>query len=55
MEACSARRFKTGTRVENWVQRAVQISLRVAYGRGSQYTEVEGSGSRKQLNGGTGF
>ena len=36
-------------------ERAVQLSLRVEYGRGSQYTEGEGDGSRKQSNSGTGF
>ena len=36
-------------------ERAVQLSLRVADGRGSQYTEGEGYGSRKKTNGGTGF
>ena len=46
---------KTGIRVENWVQRAVQISLRVVDGRGGRYKEGEGDGSRKHLNGGTGF
>ena len=39
----------------NWVQRAVQLSLRVADGRGSQDTEGKGDGSRKQSNGGTRF
>ena len=38
---------------ENWVQRAVQISLRVADRRGSRETEGEGEGSRKQSNDGT--
>ena len=41
MEACLDRRSKNGTRVENWIQRAVQLSLRVADRRGSQYTEGE--------------
>ena len=53
--ACLARRSKTGIRVENWVQRAVQISLRVVDGRGGRYKEGEGDGSRKQLNDGIGF
>ena len=55
MEGCLDRRSKTGTRVENWVQRAVQISIRVADGRGGQYTEGERDRSRKHANGGTGF
>ena len=55
MDTCLARRSKTGIRVENWVQRAVQISLRVVDGRGGRYKEGEGDGSRKQSNGGTGF
>ena len=42
MEACLSRSSNTGTRVENRVQRAVQLSLRVADGRVSQYTEGEG-------------
>ena len=54
-EACLARQSNTGTREENRVQRAVQLSIGVADGRGSQYTEGEGDGSRKQSNGGTGF
>ena len=36
-------------------ERAVQLSLRVADGRGGQYTEGEGDGSRKQSNSGTGL
>ena len=55
MEACLARRTKTGTGVKNWVRRAVQLSLRVSGGRGSQYAEDEGDGSIKQSNGGTEF
>ena len=35
--------------------RAVQLRLGVADGRGGQYTEVEGDGSRKESNGGTEF
>ena len=42
-------------RVKNRVQRVVQLSLRVAEGRGIQDTEGEGEGSRKQSNGGTGI
>ena len=55
MDTCLARRSKTGTRVGNRVQRAVQLSQRVADGRGSRDTEGEGEGSRKQLNRGTGL
>ena len=55
MDTCLARRSKTGIRVGNWVQRAVQISLRVVHGMGGRYKEGEGGGSRKHLNGGTGF
>ena len=36
-------------------ERAVQLSLRVEYGRGSQYTEGEGEGSRRKLTVGRGF
>ena len=38
---------KTGIRLENWVQRAVQLILRVADGRGGRYKEGEGDASRK--------
>ena len=55
MDACLVRRSKTGMRVEIWVQRAVQLSLRVTDGRRSRDTEGEGDVSRKQANGGTGF
>ena len=55
MDACLAWQSKTVTRVENWVQRVVQISLRVEDGRGGQDTDGEGGGSRKQLNSATGF
>ena len=55
MEACLARRSKTGTGENKRVQRAVQLSLGVVYGSGGQYTEGEGDGSRKQSNGGTGL
>ena len=55
MDACLDRRSKTGMRVENKVRRAVQISLRVADGRGIRDMESEGGGSRKQSNIGTGF
>ena len=50
-----SRRSKTGMRVESRVRRAVQISLRVADGRGVQDAEGEGGGSIKLLNGGMGF
>ena len=53
-DACLARQSKTGMRVENRVQRAVQLSQRVADGRGGRDTEGEGGGSRKNSNGGTG-
>ena len=55
MGACLSRRSKTGMRVEYWVLRAVHLSLRVANGRGSQYTEGEGDRSRKKSNSGKGF
>ena len=55
MGACLSRRSKTGMRVEYWVLRAVHLSLRVAKGRGSQYTEGEGDRSRKKSNSGKGF
>ena len=42
MDACLARRSKTGMRVENWVQRAVQISLRVM-GGGVETRRVKGA------------
>ena len=42
MDYCLARWSKTGMRVENRVQRAVQLSIRVAYGRGFRYMEGEG-------------
>ena len=47
MEDCLARQSKTGTREENRVQRAVQLSLGVADRRGIQYTECEGDRSIK--------
>ena len=40
---------------EHRVQREVELSLRVADGRGGWDTEGEGDRSIKQLNGGTGF
>ena len=46
MDACLVRHSNTGMRKENRVQRAVQISLRVADGRGGQDKEGEGDGSR---------
>ena len=55
MDAFLYRWSKTGLRVENWVRRAVQLSLRVADGRGGRDTVGEGNGSRKESNGGTGF
>ena len=48
MDACLARRSKTGMRVKNQVRRVVNISIRVADGRGSQYKEGDGDGFRKQ-------
>ena len=44
-----AGRSKTGTRKDNRVQRAVQLDIGVADGRGSEYTEGEGYGSRKHF------
>ena len=55
MEACLARQYNTGTREDNRAQREVHLSLSVAYGRGSQYTEGEEGGYRIQSNGGRGF
>ena len=55
MEDCLDRRSKTVTMEDTRVKIVVQIILRVADGRGGQYTEGEGDGSRKQSNGGTGF
>ena len=56
VEACLDRLSKTGTRVENRVQRAVQLSLRVAYGRDGFITRrVKGGGSIKQSTMGQGF
>ena len=55
MEACLARQSKSGTREDNRVRIAVQLSFGVADDRGSQYTEGEVGRSIKQLNGGTGF
>ena len=49
IEDCLARRSKTLTRVENWLQRAVQLSIGVAYGRGSQYTEGERGRIQKKV------
>ena len=46
MEACLTRRSKTGTREYIRVRREVHLSVRVADGRGSHYTEGEGYGSR---------
>ena len=50
-----ARQSMTGTSQKNRVQRAVNLSIGVADGSGSQYTEGVGDGSRKQFNGVTGF
>ena len=44
MKAYLARQSKNGTKVENRVQKAVHLSLRVEDGRGSQCTEGEGDG-----------
>ena len=55
MEAYLDRQSKTGTRDDNRVRRVLQLSLRVADGRVSHYTEDERDRSRKQLNVGTGF
>ena len=55
VEASFVKQSKTGTREENMVRRAVHLSLGVADGRGSQYTEGEGDGSIKKSNGGMGF
>ena len=55
MEDCLARQSKTGTREDNRVRRAVQLSIGVADGRGSQYKKGEGDGYRKQSNGGKGL
>ena len=42
-------------RAGNWVQRTVEISLRVENRRRSRDTEGEGDEYRKQSNSGTGF
>ena len=55
MDASLARRSKTRTRMENWVQIAVQLGQRMLDGRGSRETEGEGEGYRKQSNGETGI
>ena len=55
MDACLASQSKNGMKVKNRVQREVELSLRVADGRGGWDTEGEGDRSIKQLNGGTGF
>ena len=47
MDVCLDRKSKKEMRVENFVRRAVQLSLRVADGRGGQDTEGEGDGSIK--------
>ena len=47
MEACLVRRFNIVMRENNWVQRAVQLSLRAVGVRGGQYIESEGGGSGK--------
>ena len=48
MDACLDTWYKTVMRAENWVQRVVQLSLKVADGRGIRDTEGEGEISRKQ-------
>ena len=50
-----ARQSKTGTRQDNRVQIAVNLSIGVADGSGNQYTEGVGDGSGKQFNGVIGF
>ena len=55
MDACLARHSKTRMRVQNWVERVVQLSLRVADGREGRDMEGEGDGSRKQSIGGAEF
>ena len=55
MEDFLVRQSKTGTRQNNRLQRAVNLSIGMADGGESQYTEGVGDGSRKQLNGVTGF
>ena len=42
MDYCLARRSNTVMRVENRVQRAVQLGIRVTYGRGFRYMEGGG-------------
>ena len=55
MDTCLDGLSKTGTRKENRVQRVVQISIRVAGGRGGPDTEGKRIGSIKQSNCGTGI
>ena len=55
MENCFARQSKSGTRQNNRLQIAVNLSIGVADGSGSQYTEGVRYGSRKQLNSVTEF
>ena len=55
MEDCLARQSKTGTREENRVRREVQLSIGVADGRGSQYTEGEGGDPENSQTMGRGF
>ena len=54
MDTCLDRRSNTGMRVENRLQRAVQLSIRMADGRGGWDTEDEGGGSRKSITVGRG-
>ena len=55
MENCFARQSKSGTRQNNRVQITVNLSIGMADGSGSQYTEGVEEGYRKQLKGVTGF
>ena len=55
IDACLARQSKNGMRMENRVQRAVQLSQRVVDGRGGWDMDSEGGGSRKKSNGVTGI
>ena len=55
MDACLDSQSRTRMRVENPLQRAVQLRRRVTGERGSQETEGEGEGSRNKSNGGRGI
>ena len=48
MEAYLDMQSNTGVREDTRVKRAVQLSIGVADGRGSQYKEGDGDGFRKQ-------